>query len=156
MVKALISDFSRVLLFSKDKNHKDSLNSLHRQLSTRPDYKLLDFFEVNHELLNYYRSLTGKVGLYIFTSETIQDSPELQPFIKPVFKEIYSASKMGIDKKDPNAYKQIVSKLGLTPNEVIYIDDNENNIEAANKAGLQTVLYTDNESSIGELQTKLT
>jgi hypothetical protein len=33
MIKAIVSDFSRVLLFPKDKNYQDSLNALHKQLS---------------------------------------------------------------------------------------------------------------------------
>lgn len=155
MIKALITDFSRVLLFTKDKSYSGSLNGLHRDLSTQPNYRLLDNFELNIELLEYYKSLVEKLDLYVFTSESIQDSPELQPFIKPVFKEIFSAKKMEVDKKDENAYKELVATVNLDPTEIVYIDDSEVNIEAAKKAGLQTILFKDNESLETELQAKL-
>lgn len=155
MIKALISDFSRVLLFPKNRNYKDSLNSLHKELSVRTGYKILDYFELNNELLDYYRSLTGKLDLYIFTSETIQDAPDLRPFIRPVFKGVYSALKMRTSKKEEEAYKRLASTLGLAPREIIYIDDGQANVEAAKKAGFQTILYQDNESLKSELQTKL-
>lgn len=155
MIKALITDFSRVLLFPKDKSYSGSLNGLHRDLSTQANYKLLDSFELNTELLEYYKSLAEKLDLYVFTSESIQDSPELQPFIKPIFKEIFSAMKMGVAKKDENAYRKLIATVNLDPSEMVYIDDSEVNIEAANKAGLQTILFKDNESLKTELQGKL-
>ncbi|MDO8451410.1 MAG: HAD-IA family hydrolase [bacterium] len=155
MIKALITDFSRVLLFPKDKSYSGSLNGLHRDLSIQPNYRLLDSFELNTQLLEYYKSLAGKLDLFVFTSESIQDSPELQPFIKPVFKEIFSAMKMEIDKKEESAYKKLVTAVNLDPAEIIYIDDSETNIDAAKKAGLQTILFKDNESLKTELQAKL-
>jgi FMN phosphatase YigB (HAD superfamily) len=155
MIKALMTDFSRVLLFPKDKSYSGSLNGLHRDLSSQANYKLLDSFELNTELLEYYKSLAAKLELYVFTSESIQDSPELQPFIKSVFKETFSAMKMEVDKKDENAYKKLVATVNLDPAEIVYIDDSEVNVEAAKKAGLQTILFKDNESLKTELQAKL-
>ncbi len=151
MTKALITDFSRVLLFPKDKSYSGSLNDLHRKLSSQLNYKLFNHFELNDELLDYYKSLTEKLDLYVFTSESIQDAPELQPLIKPIFREIFSAMKMNINKKDEIAYKKLVAIVNLEPNEVVYIDDNEANIEAARKAGLQTTLFKDND----QLKTRL-
>lgn len=155
MIKALVTDFSRVLLFPKNKSYSGSLNSLHRDLSTQPNYKLLDTFELNLELLEYYKSLAERFDLYVFTSEGIQDSPELQPFTKPVFKEIFSAMNMGVDKKDKNAYRALCAALGLESPEIIYIDDSKTNIDAAKEAGLQTILFKDNENLKTELEAKL-
>src|SRR5687767_6319301 len=113
MVKALISDFSRVLLFPKDGNYKESLNELHRNLSKEFGYKLLDHFKLNVELLEFYKSLKRNLNLYLFTSETIQDSPELQEVLIPVFEEVYSALKMGTSKKSAESYTRIVSTLNI-------------------------------------------
>lgn len=93
MIEALISDFSRVLLFPKDMSYKGGLNRLHREASADPRYRLLDTFELNVELLEYYQSVKEKVRLCIFTTETIQDSPELAPKLRPIFEKIYSAEK---------------------------------------------------------------
>jgi FMN phosphatase YigB (HAD superfamily) len=146
MIKALITDFSRVLLFPKNKNYKDSLNTLHKQLSTQSGYRLLDHFELNNELLDYYKSLGDKLDIFLFTSETIQDSPELTPFVQPIFKAVYSALKMGVSKKDEEAYHKLSSMTGFAPDDSIYVDDSEINITTAKKAGFQTILYKNNES----------
>ena len=37
------------------------------------------------------------------------------------------------DYKDINSYKYIVSDLNLSPNEILFIDDSEENIKAAEK-----------------------
>jgi HAD superfamily hydrolase (TIGR01509 family) len=156
MVKALITDFSRVLLFPKDKNYKGSLNALHKELSNQQGYNILDYFEVNTELLDYYKSIRDKVALYIFTSETIQDSPELQPFIQHVFSAVYSALKMGVSKKDEDTYRKLSSLIGFPADEIVYIDDSGVNVNAAKKVSLQTILYKDNKSLKEEIQRRLT
>lgn len=100
MIKAIVSDFPRVLLFPRDKSYQDSLNDLHRKLSEKSIYNPLDYFELNQELLNLYESLKIKYLLYIFTSSAIQDAPEFQTYLKSIFKGILSAKKMNTDKKN--------------------------------------------------------
>ncbi len=146
-----MSDVSKVLLFTKDKTYTGTLNGLHKEMSQDPNYKFLEVFELNEELLQYYASLQDKLQLYIFTSETIQDAPEIAAQIQAVFKEIFSASKLNIIKKDKTAYQLLLTKINLSPEEVVFIDDSQDNIAAAQEAGLQTVLFTDNESAIGQV-----
>jgi HAD superfamily hydrolase (TIGR01549 family) len=144
MIKAIVSDFSRVLLFPKDKTYQGSLNALHKKFSINNDYNILDYFELNTELLDYYKTLTPSINLYILTSDTIQDDPVLQQYLNPIFKTIYSASKMNVDKKNPEAYKKICIDLNLLPEEVLYVDDSEENSKAAESAGLQIIQYNNN------------
>lgn len=143
MIKAIVSDFSRVLLFPKDKNYLDSLNALHKELFQKPGYNALDHFELNVELLNFYKSLKDKTPIYIFTSDSIQDTIEFQPYLQPVFKDILSAKKMNTDKKSSAAYELVATHLNLNPDEILYIDDSAENILAAKIAGLNTLLYED-------------
>lgn len=81
MIKAIVSDFSRVLLFPKDKTYQDSLNILHKELSQKPNYNVLDYFELNIKLLDFYKSLKDKTPVYIFSSDAIQDASEFQPYL---------------------------------------------------------------------------
>lgn len=155
MIHILISDVSKVLLFPKDKNYQGSLNNLHKELSKNEDYKFFDHFELNLELLNFYKSLKNKVDLYIFTSETIQETPTLQEYFVPVFTKIFSALKMNISKKDPEAYEAIIKELNLNSDEIIYIDDNLENIKAAQKSGINVIQYLNNKQTIEEIIEKL-
>jgi HAD superfamily hydrolase (TIGR01509 family) len=141
MFKAVVSDFSRVLLFPKDKNYSGSLNALHKELSQQEGYNPLDHFELNTQLLDLYKSLKEKTPIYIFTSDAIQDAPEFKQYLDPVFAGILSDKKMNTDKKIPEAYKLFAAQLQLSPDEILYIDDANENIEAAKTAGLHTFLY---------------
>lgn len=155
MLKAIISDFSRVLLFPQDKSYLGGLNTLHRELSQQPNYHALDHFSFNAPLLSLYSTLKDKYPIFIFTSESIQDDEAFQPYIQPIFSSVFSAKKLNIDKKNPEAYKIIAQKIGFSPNEVLYIDDNEENTVAATKAGCIVCLYRDFESLEQEIAGKL-
>ena len=113
MIKAFLFDFSRTLLFPKDKNYTGGLNSLHKGLSENANYRFLDNFELNKELMDYLFSIKEKMSIYMFTSETIQETPEIKSGVSKVFSRIFSAKEMGMDKKDPETYKFISNELKL-------------------------------------------
>lgn len=152
MIKVLLSDFSRVLLFPKDSLYQGGLNDLYKKV-LKSNFKFWDFFELNSELLNYYKSLTS-VKLAIFTSEIIQEAPELRVDLES-FKDIFSGQRLRIDKAKPEAYELLLEKLGAKPGEVVYIDDNLVNIKAAKAAGLLTIAYQDNKQIISALSSLL-
>ncbi len=155
MIKAIVSDFSRVILFPKDSSYEGSLNSLHKEKSQLSSYNPLDHFELNTELLDFYRSQKEKVNLYIFTTDSIQDAPEFKPFLEPIFTKIFSALKMDMSKKDPESYRLIAKDLGLDPSEIIYIDDALENIEAAKISGFKTILYSSGTQTFQEVSENL-
>jgi HAD superfamily hydrolase (TIGR01509 family) len=149
MNKVLLFDFSRVLLFAKDKTYTDDLNPLHKKLSSEDsNYNFLDYFELNEELLKFLETVKDKFNLYIFTSGSIQNAKEISSQLEKIFIKTFSAEELGVSKKDPNAYSLVVQKIGVTPEEVLFIDDSQTNIEAASSADLNTFLYKDNLSLI--------
>lgn len=152
MIKALLFDFSRTLLFPKDKNYAGSLNDLYKQNKDNPDFNFFDYFELNIELIDYLKSIKGKFKLFIFTSESIQNDPAIINDLNKVFDKIYSAIEIGFSKKDVNSYKHIVSDLNLSPNEILFIDDSEENIKAAGKTGILVLRYQSNEALLLHLK----
>ena len=152
MIDTIVSDFSKVCLFAKDPSYSGGLNALNNRLMAEdPKYPFLDFFVVNEALLEYYRQLNRVMPIYMFTSETIQNHPALEPRLKSVFRGLFSAQELNLSKRDDKAYLSIVEMVGSRPGEVLYIDDKASNLEAAARAGLGTVLYTTNEELIREL-----
>ena len=151
MIKTIISDFSKVLLFLNDNSKSGKLNELHQELLEKGSYDFWEYFTLNDELLNYYKSLSPNVGIYIFTSEFIQEHPPVKEKLDPIFKGVYSAARLGVSKIDPEAYKVLIQKIGINPNEAIFVDDTVENIEAAKIAGLKTVLFKDTARAIIEI-----
>lgn len=144
-MKALITDVSKVLLFPKDKTYTGSLNALYKEKVNEPNFQFFDYYELNTELLNFYKSLKPRLQIYILTSDAIQDAQELQPFWSEVIDKIFSASQMGTHKNKPEAYEKVLAEVNLKSNEVVYIDDSEENLDASTEVGLNSILFSNNE-----------
>jgi HAD superfamily hydrolase (TIGR01509 family) len=65
---------------------------------------------------------------------------------------VLSASKLGVHKSQPSSYEKILSILSLNPDEVVYIDDQQINLDVAKQIGINTILYIDNQTTIGNIK----
>lgn len=54
-----------------------------------------------------------------------------------MFEKAYFSHQMGLRKPDPAIYKEVLSDSGILPEETLFIDDNKDNVEAANALGIQ-------------------
>ena len=155
MIKYLISDFSKVLLFSKDKNYIGKLNDLHKKNLETGDYDFWKYFEFNQQLFEYYEALSSKYELFIFTSEYIQNYPPIRQILDTIFRKIFIAHEMGMKKDNFLAYQKLSELLDCNPDEIIYIDDSKANVDAANKAGINAILHRKNDSTISKMKEKI-
>ncbi|OGG72823.1 hypothetical protein A3A38_02530 [Candidatus Kaiserbacteria bacterium RIFCSPLOWO2_01_FULL_53_17] len=142
---SILSDFSRTILHPKDTNYTGGLNALHKKLGAElgDAYRVLDHFEFNTELMDFYRSLTD-VSVSVFTTDVIQDHPHIRPELEAVFENIFAANNLGVSKKDPNAYLSVARKLNASPSSIVYVDDQRANNEAARVAGMNVVHFDGN------------
>jgi len=152
MIRAIISDVSYVLLFPKNKGYKGILNRFHEQIKKEENFSFFDFFELNTELLNFYKSIKNKVDLVIYTSDFIQDDPAVRKYFEKVFSKIYSAKKMNTSKNKIEGYKEIVSELGIPANEIVFIDDDKGNLKTGEEVGLKVIYYKNNLELFEELK----
>ena len=144
MIGTILSDFSRVILDVKDKYYADTLNGLHTELKDKyGEFDFFKYFEFDEKLLELYKKLKEKYSLNIFTTGTIQDAPEVKQRIDGLFENIYTVKDTGLQKSNPQAYLAIAQKLHKKPAEIVFIDDQNVNIAAAQDAGLNTILFTD-------------
>jgi putative hydrolase of the HAD superfamily len=56
-----------------------------------------------------------------------------------IFNETFLSYKMGMWKPDYRIYDAVLSKIGHKPEEVLFLDDNQDNIDAAADLGIQCV-----------------
>ena len=64
---------------------------------------------------------------------------------------VYS-HEVGLGKPDPAVYALTAERLGVAPDEIVFLDDVPANVEAARAAGWHAVLHVDTERSIAELE----
>jgi len=157
MIKALLLDFSWVILHPADRTYEGKLNDLNRRMAgddPLAPYNFKQHFTINQELLDYIKTLKAQydLGIYMFTTDIIQERSEVQVAIAGLFDRIFTARELvekGISQQDYDAtktdsksFQYIANELHLNPQAILYIDDKPQNLRAAQEAGLQTVLYT--------------
>lgn len=152
MAKTLLLDFSRVLIFPKQRDVK-SLNAHNRQLAKSiPGYKLLDYFELNIGFLNYLEQLKEIVPISILTDGQLHEQNEVRPYLEGIFQHIYTAQGFGFDKKQPDVYITVAAKLGYDPSDIVFVDDKSPNVMAAARAGLHAMQFITNDQIFADLR----
>ena len=60
------------------------------------------------------------------------------PKLSLLFDKAFYSYEMGKRKPDADIYEQVIQEIGLAPDEMIFIDDNQDNLKGAAATGLQT------------------
>lgn len=136
---------------------------LHQQNGyTTMSYVKNIIFDIGNVLLKFYPNnpmedsvipIVKNVEVLLSLSENyrliaLSDAPVEQiefeikkfPFFK-VFEEIMLSQNLGFEKNDPLLYAYLLQQKELIPNECVFIDDRVENIQAAQSAGILTLLY---------------
>ncbi len=152
MIKAIVSDFSRTLLYPTDVSYTGGLNSLHESLKDSADYDIWEHYRLNKDLLAFYKTKGNVVDVYMFTTRYIQEWPPLKEKLDSVFKYVFSSARLGLPHKtNPQAYKVIAEKVGLETNEILYIDDKQANLDAAKEAGMVVIRFESEQQAMEDI-----
>lgn len=65
--------------------------------------------------------------------------------VEEIFKELYLSCDMKLLKPGREIYEQAVSRTGYAANELLFIDDSKDNVEAARSVGINAALYRQGE-----------
>lgn len=151
MIKAVVFDFSRVLLHFKDTGKTGEVNGFHYQNKDTPGYNILEYFQLNTDLLQKAESLKRRKKLYVFTTGSIQNEPELIMHLDPIFEKIFTVNDIGFLKSDLEAYLELSKRIDIPPQEILFIDDTGENINAAKKAGFKVIHFKENRQVLKKL-----
>ena len=149
-----MSDLSWTLLSAVDENYTGKLNGLHEKLvEEQGNYDFWTYFKLHQELLAFYKAICKEIDIYIFTTKFIQEYPPLAKKLNPIFKNIFSARRMNLQKKaEPSVFKLVAEKIGLAPKEVIYIDDKQTILDVAERTGMKVILFKSEEQAIRDIK----
>ncbi|MEK7122986.1 MAG: HAD-IA family hydrolase [Patescibacteria group bacterium] len=150
MIKAIVSDFSKVVLLPVNDQYTGGLNALYRDLKSQNQLDFWRYFLLNRDLLEWYTVLSERVDLYLFTAEYIQEDPAVSNELG-IFKEIFSAARLNLKKDEPQAYATIADMIGVSPEQLLYVDDKQQNCDAAKQARLFVVRYESNEQIVRDV-----
>lgn len=80
--------------------------------------------------------------------QTVDEFPFLDWFDGKII-----SSEEGLKKPDENIYQLLFERYHINPQTAVFIDDNNANIETANRLGLRSILFTTPEALRNELKT---
>ncbi len=98
---------------------------------------------VNMDVLQVVRELRRVAKVAIFTNATnkvLLDLGKLS-LISEVDAILYS-SDLGFSKPSPESFHETLRRLGVSANEVVFVDDTAANVDAASAVGIVSHLYT--------------
>ncbi len=123
---------------------------------------LLDFYnvlyfpreeEINQEIVEFLQSNNQTYLFGLLTAVHIDIEEWLkQRQLKNYFQFIKTTEELQVSKNEPDVYEMVANSFELKPEQVLFIDDLPENISAAKKAGLQTLLYKPTQSFTEQLK----
>ncbi len=75
--------------------------------------------------------------------------------ITDAFDEIVISAEVGLAKPDVRVFTLTLARLGVLPAEAVFVDDFPENIQAASRVGLQTILFQSPEQALDDLRAML-
>lgn len=114
--------------------------------------ELLRKFDYTDEWIDSLKKNGYKVYILSnFSRKGIEDCPDELDYIDRTDGAVISY-RIGLIKPDPKIYEYILEKFDIKPEEAVFIDDNADNIEAAKKFGINTILFTGKEEADRQLK----
>jgi putative hydrolase of the HAD superfamily len=68
-----------------------------------------------------------------------------------IFDAVFASNKMGVSKPHPDFYRYILNNEGIEPGDAIFVDDIAENVSAAKKLRITSILFTDSQSLAQQL-----
>lgn len=102
---------------------------------------------INKDLLEFIKSLKEKYKIGLLSNFTHQWLREVinENHLESYFDQILISSEQKLIKPELEFFQKIFDLLGINKDEVIFIDDREYQIEAANKFGIKSIQYVSND-----------
>ncbi len=111
--------------------------------------------KVKREVFDFARSLKERYRLGILSNLSAEYVKDLKnEGFYEVFSEIHLSGETGLEKPGREAYLLILQKLGVIPQEALFIDDSPRNIEGARDIGMTVILYKDYQDLIEKFEEK--
>lgn len=157
----------------KSKGTKEQIDCYNQALegkrSAEDFFRLLSGKEDVEEIINYYKKMYRK-----YRSEN-KEITELIKKLREKFKvvcltdthsfhfetyteyfdnfdEVFASFQIGSIKADKKIFEKVRKKLGLKPEELVFIDDSDKNIENARSLGINAIRFENNKQLIEDLK----
>lgn len=123
----------------KNINANDIIHIWNSMIGDVPPYKLALLKTLKEKFKLFLLSNTNETHIRYF-KQRLRMNAGVEDF-DALFDKAYYSYLMHLRKPDVEIFEKVLSDQGLEPGETLFIDDKEENLEGAAKAGLITCLY---------------
>ena len=111
----------------------------------------------NTELIDYARQLRPRYRTGILSNSFVgaREKEQAAYGFEDLVDDIVYSHEAGMSKPDPRIYALACTRLGVRPDETVFIDDTEYCVAGAREVGLHAVRYLDNAQVINEIEVLL-
>lgn len=181
-IQAIIFDLVGVLLFKKKNHHADAIeNKIDQMIGTVTDdkkftqetrarfnlterefasrlKKIAEKYEKFDPLWSRLPQLRSSCRLGIINNGTALTWPYFEKFfrISEVFDWWICSALEGLAKPDPRIYRLAIDKFKIKPDKILFMDDNQRNVEVAAQLGMLTIWWPDREEGFRRFKQMLT
>lgn len=114
-----------------------------------------DIFEENPGMYELLKKLKKKYPLYLISNTNKLHFDYIKrkfPHICKQFKKTFPSHEVGCRKPDVIIYQKVIKKIGVLPDEAVFIDDVKKFVDGAKKAGLHAVRFKNPQQLVFELR----
>jgi epoxide hydrolase-like predicted phosphatase len=106
--------------------------------------RLFAYKQVTPAMRALLRDLHGRVKLGIISnaSDKLESLLEEQLDVERLFDVVINSARVGVAKPDPEIYSLALARLDVAPEEAVFTDDQQHNVDAAAELGIHAVLFT--------------
>ncbi len=134
--------------FKELNNYKDNTS----KLITFYKFLYSKYKKQNKEIFNLIKNLRRSLKIFCLTdTNTLHLETHKEQGITDKFDEVFTSFELGSRKEDRNTFIKVLNKTQFKPQEIIFIDDNERNIENAKSLGINAIKYESYEKLIKDL-----
>lgn len=108
---------------------------------------------IDMKLISFIKRLkpTYKLAICSNTAPKIFRETLQMNNIEDIFDVVVSSSEVGMVKPNPDIYLHTLKELGVEPEEAVFIDDRESNLEGARAVGLNSILFVNTQQLKSDL-----
>lgn len=130
---------AEALLIAEHPAHADNIRAFRRHWHEMVPYAYEDSVALLEGLIETGHDVTMLTN---WAADTFAEARSRFPFLeKP--RGVTVSGEIGLIKPDPAIYDHHAARFGIEPTAALFIDDSEKNVEGAQAAGWQAVLFTD-------------
>lgn len=104
--------------------------------------------DVPRKRLDFLETLKMKYPIYLLSNTNNIHIEQCKHYFRntfgianfeTIFNEVFLSYKMGLWKPEYKIYDTVINKIGFKPEEILFLDDNQDNIDAASDMGIKCI-----------------